>query len=52
VSTGTKQAQEQGHRPYFDALYAASDDPYASRQRWYEARKRAVLLAALPQPGS
>ncbi len=40
---------EQGQRPYFDALYAASDDPYASRQRWYEARKRAVLLAALPQ---
>ncbi|SFO56548.1 Methyltransferase domain-containing protein [Variovorax sp. OK605] len=36
-------------RPYFDALYAASDDPYASRERWYEARKRAVLLAALPQ---
>ncbi|WP_260397044.1 class I SAM-dependent methyltransferase [Variovorax sp. KBW07] len=36
-------------RPYFDALYAASDDPYALRERWYEARKRAVLLAALPQ---
>jgi SAM-dependent methyltransferase len=53
VSTKTErgqgQAQGQGQRPYFDALYAASDDPYASRQRWYEARKRAVLLAALPQ---
>lgn len=36
-------------QPYFDALYAASDDPYDSRERWYEARKRAVLLAALPQ---
>jgi SAM-dependent methyltransferase len=43
------QGEGEGHRPYFDALYAASDDPYASRQRWYEARKRAVLLAALPQ---
>lgn len=42
--------QDRDQRPYFDALYAASDDPYASRQRWYEARKRAVLLAALPQP--
>lgn len=40
---------EHEQRPYFDALYAASDDPYASRERWYEARKRAVLLAALPQ---
>ena len=49
MSTDTEQGQGQGQRPYFDALYAASDDPYASRQRWYEARKRAVLLAALPQ---
>ena len=49
MSTNAEQDQGQGHRPYFDALYAASDDPYVSRQRWYEARKRAVLLAALPQ---
>lgn len=34
---------------YFEALYAASEDPYALRHRWYEARKRALLLAALPQ---
>lgn len=39
----------QGQLPYFDTLYAASDDPYVTRERWYEARKRAVLLAALPQ---
>ena len=30
-------------------LYGASDDPYGVRTRWYERRKRAVLLAALPQ---
>jgi SAM-dependent methyltransferase len=36
-------------QPYFDALYAASEDPYALRHSWYEARKRALLLAALPQ---
>ncbi|MDQ0017796.1 SAM-dependent methyltransferase [Variovorax boronicumulans] len=36
-------------QPYFEALYAASEDPYALRHRWYEARKRALLLAALPQ---
>jgi SAM-dependent methyltransferase len=34
---------------YFEALYAASGDPYALRTRWYEQRKRAVLLAALPR---
>jgi SAM-dependent methyltransferase len=34
---------------YFDALYRASDDPYELRARWYETRKRALLLAALPQ---
>lgn len=36
-------------RPYFESLYAASEDPYALRHRWYEARKRALLLAALPR---
>ncbi len=36
-------------RPYFDALYEASEDPYEVRRRWYEIRKREVLLAALPQ---
>jgi SAM-dependent methyltransferase len=34
---------------YFDTLYAASDDPYGLRSRWYEERKRALILAALPQ---
>lgn len=34
---------------YFDVLYAADDDPYGVQSRWYEERKRAVLLAALPQ---
>ncbi len=33
---------------YFDAMYAG-DDPYGLRTRWYEQRKRAVLLAALPR---
>lgn len=34
---------------YFESLYAASEDPYAVRTRWYEARKRSLLLAALPR---
>lgn len=33
---------------YFEAIYA-EDDPFGYRSRWYEARKRALLLAALPQ---
>jgi len=36
--------------PYFDDLFAASDDPWAFRQRWYERRKRALTLAALTRP--
>ncbi|MFL6586684.1 MAG: SAM-dependent methyltransferase [Luteimonas sp.] len=32
---------------YFDAIYT-EDDPFGYRDRWYEARKRALLLASLP----
>jgi len=39
-----------GRLPYFEAMYGDSADPYGMRTRWYEARKRAVLLAALPHP--
>ena len=35
---------------YFDGLFAGNDDPWAFRQRWYEQRKRAMTLAALPRP--
>lgn len=34
---------------YFDALYAASADPWGFTDRWYERRKRALTLALLPQ---
>lgn len=34
---------------HFDALHAGSDDPWGVRSRWYELRKRALLLAALPR---
>lgn len=33
---------------YFDALYAGADDPWGFTSRWYEERKRALTLAALP----
>lgn len=35
---------------YFDGLFSGNDDPWAFRQRWYEQRKRAITLAALPRP--
>ena len=35
---------------YFDAVYAGADDPWGFTDRWYEARKRALTLAALPHP--
>ena len=32
----------------FDALYRKSADPWATETRWYERRKRALVLACLP----
>ena len=32
---------------HFEALYAASDDPWDVRHSWYEQRKRALVLACL-----
>jgi SAM-dependent methyltransferase len=37
-------------RGYFDALYAAHPDPWRLAERWYERRKYALTLAALPRP--
>ncbi|WP_457319646.1 methyltransferase [Stenotrophomonas sp. P5_B8] len=33
---------------YFNAIYQ-NEDPFEYRTRWYEARKRALTLASLPQ---
>jgi len=33
---------------HFEALYAASPDPWNVRDAWYEQRKRTLLLACLP----
>jgi protein-L-isoaspartate O-methyltransferase len=34
---------------YFDAMYAESGDPWGFTSRWYERRKYALTLAALPR---
>jgi LmbE family N-acetylglucosaminyl deacetylase/SAM-dependent methyltransferase len=35
---------------FFERFYAGRRDPWGFETRWYEQRKRAVLLASLPQP--
>ncbi len=35
---------------YFDAMFTRSEDPWAFKSRWYEARKRAITLACLTAP--
>lgn len=34
---------------YFDAMYDESRDPWGFASRWYEQRKRALTMAALPR---
>lgn len=34
---------------HFDDMFAGDDDPWKFRSRWYEARKRAITLACLPE---
>lgn len=36
-------------RAYFERLYAGGDDPWGLGERFYEQRKRAITLAALPR---
>ena len=36
-------------KDYFEGLYGASPDPYGTQARWYEQRKRNILLASLPR---
>jgi SAM-dependent methyltransferase len=35
-------------RAYFDGMYASTDDPWQFETSWYEQRKYALSLAALP----
>ncbi|AIR91100.1 class I SAM-dependent methyltransferase [Pseudomonas cremoricolorata] len=34
---------------YFAELYAGDEDPWAFRTRWYERRKRELIMACLPR---
>ncbi|MFT2817529.1 PIG-L family deacetylase [Leifsonia sp. A12D58] len=35
---------------FFDSFYAGKSDPWGFETRWYEERKRAITMAALPHP--
>ncbi len=37
-------------RSYFDEIYAGQPDPWGFESRWYEQRKYALTMAALPEP--
>lgn len=39
----------QARSTHFDELFRSDADPWRTRVRWYEIRKRALTLAALPQ---
>lgn len=36
-------------RQHFEQMYQADPDPWQVASRWYERRKRDLLLAALPR---
>lgn len=42
-------AQESLAESFFDEFYAGETDPWGFETRWYEQRKRAITLAALPR---
>jgi LmbE family N-acetylglucosaminyl deacetylase len=45
VSDATPAASAE----YFDELYSATDDPWGLADRFYEQRKRSILMATLPR---
>lgn len=45
----SEQARESLAQAYFDDFYSGREDPWGFETRWYEERKRALTLAALPR---
>ncbi|WP_458040686.1 MULTISPECIES: PIG-L family deacetylase [Bacteria] len=55
AETEATQGKTEGEREslapaFFDDFYARHDDPWGFDTRWYEERKRGLVLAALPRP--
>lgn len=49
LPASTAGAGRAAEPAYFDRLYAERDDPWNLAGRWYERRKRQILLASLPR---
>jgi LmbE family N-acetylglucosaminyl deacetylase/SAM-dependent methyltransferase len=45
----SEQSRETLAQAYFDDFYSGREDPWGFETRWYEERKRALTLAALPR---
>lgn len=46
---GPMAANRSLTEPFFDDFYAGTRDPWGFESRWYERRKQAITLAALPR---
>lgn len=46
---GAQGATGSLDEPWFEAFYARNADPWGFDSRWYEERKRAILMASLPE---
>lgn len=51
AETADRAAAGADARRYFDALHAGAEDPWGFESRWYEERKRGILVATLPDRG-
>ncbi|MBM9476367.1 PIG-L family deacetylase [Nakamurella flavida] len=49
AASGGARGGESLDRAFFDDFYTGGADPWGFEDRWYERRKRAVTLAALPR---
>jgi LmbE family N-acetylglucosaminyl deacetylase/SAM-dependent methyltransferase len=48
AETADRAPADADARRYFDALHAGAEDPWGFESRWYEERKRRILVATLP----
>jgi LmbE family N-acetylglucosaminyl deacetylase/protein-L-isoaspartate O-methyltransferase len=48
-ASASRQSRESLAQAYFDDFYSGRADPWGFETRWYEERKRALTLAALPR---
>lgn len=50
VEASDSEADDSATPAYFEQFHRRHDDPWGLDSRWYEKRKRDVLMSCLPQP--